>query len=224
MRESDFDEFVQMLSAESEIRGAKPMSEGALLLWWQRLSRFELGQVRRALERHAADAERGRFMPQPADLIWFLEGSATDKAAVAWGKAIDAASRVGAYTDVVFDDPVIHAVIEDLGGWPRFCRTETKDLSYQQHRFQQSYTAYADKGAFDYPRMLPADRSPDEMYARRGLRPPRPALIGDVAQCHEVASGGRLGGKSKIAFERIVDALERQDATALLPDERQESA
>lgn len=224
MREEDFDSFVQLLAAEAEIRSSKPLSEGALLLWWQRLARFDLAQIRRALERHADDSERGRFMPQPADLIRFLEGSATDRAMLAWGKAIDAASRVGAYTDVVFDDAAIHAAIEDMGGWPKFCRSETKDLSYLQHRFAQSYGAYANRGEFDYPHRLMGDRSPDDVYAKRGLPPPKPAVIGDVEKARAVARIGRQGGKTPIAFTRVVEAIERRDATALLPHETGEEA
>jgi hypothetical protein len=218
MRKNDFEQFVALLAAEAEIRNAKPLSEGALLLWWQRMQRFELDQVLRAFDRHSQDAERGRFMPQPADLIRFLEGSATDKAMLAWGKAIDAASRVGAYSDVVFDDAAIHAAIEDMGGWPKFCRGDVKDLSYLQHRFTQSYTAYSNRGEFEYPARLVGDRSADDVYAKRGLPPPKPAVIGDVERARAVARIGRRGGKTPIAFAGIVDALERRDATALLPN------
>lgn len=217
MREADFETFAALLAAEAEIRNAKPLSEGALLLWWQRMARFELEQVQRALDRHSQDAERGRFMPQPADLIRFLEGSTTDRAALAWGKAIDAASRVGGYQDVVFDDPAIHATVEDLGGWPKFCRTEAKDLSYLQHRFCQSYGAYTDRGAFDYPRRLTGDRSPDEMYTKRGLPPPKPVVIGDVVQARLVYSGGSAWGKTAITFASALDALEKPEAPVLLP-------
>lgn len=224
MREADFETFAALLAAEAEIRNAKPLSEGALLLWWQRMARFELAQVQRALDRHSQDAERGRFMPQPADLIRFLEGSATDKAALAWGKAIDAASRVGAYTDVVFDDAAIHAAVEDLGGWPKFCRSEAKDLSYLQHRFCQSYTAYADRGAFDYPRRLGGDRSSDEMYQRRGLPPPKPAIVGDLSKARQVYAGGAEGGKTAISFTRALNAIEHPAAPALLPTEQKDRA
>lgn len=208
MRREDFELFAQMLAAEAEIRGSRPLSEGALLLWWQRMERFDIEQVSKALQRHGEDAERGRFMPQPADLMRYIEGTATDKAALAWGKAIDAASSVGAYQDVRFDDPAIHAVIEDLGGWPKFCRTETKDLSYLQHRFTESYKAYANRGEFDFPPMLGGDRSPDEMFQRRGLRPPEPVVIGDVAMAAEVARLGKAGGKTAITFARPIAAIE----------------
>lgn len=207
MRNNDFDEFAQLLAAEAEIRNAKPLSEGALLLWWQRMTRFELQAVKRALERHSQDGERGRFMPQPSDLIKYLEGTTTDKAALAWGMAIDAAARVGAYSDVVFDDAAMHAAIEDMGGWPKFCRSETKDLSYTQHRFIQSYTAYANREVFDYPRMLTGDRSPDEMYEKRGLPAPKPVLIGDIIKAKDVYLNGASGGKTAITFSEKLDAL-----------------
>lgn len=207
MRENDYETFLSMMAAEAEIRNAKPLSEGALLLWWQRLARFELEQVLRAFERHSQDAERGRFMPQPADLIRYLEGSETDKAALAWGKAIDAASRVGAYTDVVFDDPAIHAVIEDLGGWPKFCRGETKDLSYLQHRFSESYRAYSGGGQFNYPRRLAGDRSPDDVYQKRGLPPPKPAVIGDIERARVVYRGGASSGKTAITLESAINDI-----------------
>ena len=120
---------------------------------------------------------------------------------------------------MVFDDAAIHAAIEDMGGWPKFCRSETKDLSYLQHRFAQSYGAYANRGEFDYPHRLMGDRSPDDVYAKRGLPPPKPAVIGDVEKARAVARIGRRGGKTPIAFTRVVDAIERRDATALLPNE-----
>src|SRR5690606_19849074 len=101
-------------------------------------------------------------------------------------------------TDVVFDDPAIHAAIEDLGGWPKFCRGEVKELSYLQHRFCQSYQAYAGRGKFDYPRRLSGDRSPDDLYLKRGLPPPRPAVIGDIERARLVAVGGRATGKTPI--------------------------
>ena len=220
MTRDDFELFAQMLAAEAEIRGAKPLSEGAMLLWWQRMQRFDIEQFERALRRHAEDAERGRFMPQPSDLIRHLEGTATDRSMLAWGKALDAASRVGAYTDVVFDDAVIHAVIEDLGGWPKFCRTETKDLNYLQHRFCEAHRAYAGREQFQFPKRLAGDRSPDDVYERRGLPPPKPAVIGDVALAREVHSLGTTGGKSKAIG--IVDAIE--SGVKLLPAANKEAA
>lgn len=203
MQQGDFQKFASAMTAVAELYG-KQLSSGAVALWWQALERFEFAQVSRALHTHTQDPKDGQFMPKPADLIRHLEGTATDAAQLAWGKAYEAMQRVGAYTDVVFDDPVIHAVIDDLGGWPKVCRGETKDLSYLQHRFCESYQAYrnrAKSGAgLEYPRMLMGDRSPDDVFASKGLPPPKPAVVGDVEKAKLVWRGGKVGGKAAISF------------------------
>ena len=96
----------------------QPFSEFVLAVWWEGCKGFALEQVSKALTRHATDPERGQYAPKVADIIKQLSGTVTDRAAMAWGKAYEAMQGVGAYTDVVFDDPVIHAVIADMGGWP----------------------------------------------------------------------------------------------------------
>lgn len=181
------------------------VSKFAMSVWWEACKKYDLDQVRSALTRHAMDAERGVYPPKPADMVRMLEGTATDRAVMAWGKALEAAQRVGAYTDVVFDDPAIHAAIEDLGGWPKFCRGETKDLSFLQHRFCEFHRAYTNSGQFDYPRVLSGDRSPDEMYAMKGLKPPKPAVIGNVETARIVWQGGQIGGKTQINFHGLMN-------------------
>lgn len=223
MTESDKPAFATLMTDALAFYG-KDVSRFALDVWWQACQPFAFEQVTRALTRHAMDAERGQFAPKPADIVRQLSGTTTDRAMLAWGKVIDAASRVGAYSDVVFDDAAIHAAVEDLGGWPKLCRGEAKDLSYLQHRFCQSYTAYTDRGTFDYPRRLGGDRSSDEMYQRRGLPPPKPAIVGDLAKARQVYAGGATGGKTAITFTLAMDLLEHQEAPILLPAERKERA
>lgn len=215
MKDSEKNEFAQLLT-DVMAYYRQDVSPFVLGLWWSACRGFDLAQVGAAMQRHCVDPERGQFAPKVADLARILQGTTTDRAALAWGKAIDAAGRVGAYADVVFDDAAIHAAIEDLGGWPKFCRGETKDLSYQQHRFQQSYMAYADRGEFDYPRRLSGDRSSDDVFAKRGLPPPKPAVVGVVERARVVYRGGVAGGKSAIAFT-AVEALERPCAPVLMP-------
>jgi hypothetical protein len=178
----------------------QPCSDALIGMYWRGCQRWDFEQVQRAIDRLTHDAEAGKFPPKIGDLTRVLEGTHTDRAQLAWGKALEAMSRVGAYTDVVFDDPAIHAAIEDLGGWPKVCRTETKDLSYLQHRFCESHKAYTGRGAFEYPRRLAGDRSPDHEYEKKGLRLPRPALIGVPEVCQAVYQGGNAAGKTAIGF------------------------
>lgn len=178
----------------------KDCSNFMLSVWWDALQSCDMEQVSGALQRHATDPERGQFAPKVADIVRVLQGTSTDRAAIAWGKVHEAMSAVGAYTDVVFDDPAIHAVVEDLGGWPKVCRTDVKELSYLQHRFQEAHRAYTERGQFEYQRRLAGDRSPDYEYTSRGLPLPRPALVGDQQRAILVLQNGNVAGKTSISM------------------------
>lgn len=208
MQPNDRAEFARLLT-DVMAYYRQDCSPFVLGLWWNACQSFDMDQLSRALTRHATDPERGQFAPKVADIVRILSGTVSDRANLAWGKAHEAMGAVGAYTDVVFDDPAIHAVIEDMGGWPKVCRGEIKDLSYAQHRFCEAYRAYAGRGTFDYPRRLMGDRSPDVEYEKKGLPMPRPALIGDPVKAQAVFDGGNLAGKTAITFQPAGAALER---------------
>jgi len=198
MRADEMPAFKDLLTDAMAYYG-KDCSKFTLTVWWGALQGCELEQVATALQRHATDPERGQFAPKVADLVRMLQGTSTDRAALAWGKVHEAMSAVGAYSDVVFDDPAIHAVVEDLGGWPKVCRTDLQELSYLQHRFQEAHRAYTARGQFEYQRRLAGDRSPDHEYARSGLPLPRPALVGDKARAIAVLQNGNAAGKTTIS-------------------------
>lgn len=191
-------------------------SRFVLDLWWGACQAFDLAQIRQAMQSHATDPEHGRFAPRVADVVRILAGTAADRAALAWGKTLEAMGSVGAYTDVVFDDPAIHAAVQDLGGWPKVCRTDLKELGYLQHRFCESHRAYTGRGSFDYPRCLGGDRSPDSEYAKIGLPPPAPALVGDPARARLVFEQGSAAGKTAITYQAL-QAIEAGPRTALAP-------
>lgn len=174
-----------------------------LVVWWEGCKPFALEQVSKALTAHATDADRGQYPPKVADVVRQLGGTKTDRAMVAWGKLYDAMCRVGAYADVVFDDPAIHASVNDMGGWVKLCRSDLENLSYTQHQFSESYRAYSGQQGFDYPRVLGGDRSPDELYAKRGLKPPVPVVIGDVERARLVYKGGAGGAIGLAIVARI---------------------
>jgi len=189
MQPSDKPAFVGLIT-DALAYWKQPVSEFTLTVWWNACQQFDMEQVRSAVSAHATDPDRGQFAPKVADIVRILQGTNTDRSVLAWGKAFEAMSSVGAYRDVCFDDPVIHAVIEDLGGWPKCCRSDMNELGYMQKRFCDSYRAYSARGHFDYPRKLLGDRSSDELYAKRGLPPPKPALVGDQQRAQLVLERG----------------------------------
>jgi hypothetical protein len=163
-------------------------------------------QVSKAINAHIRDAERGVFPPKVADIVRSLQGTSTDRAALAWSKVYGAMGSVGAYQDVVFDDPAIHAAIVDCGGWTKICRGELAELSYLQHRFCQSHKTYTERGEFEYPKQLSGDRSPDAEYLKYGRPIPRPALVGNPERAKQVMQMGGTGGPA-ITFRSIQDAI-----------------
>ena len=198
MTPQDRESFAQLLTDVLGFYG-QTVSPFALSVWWESCQGLELAALQRALSRHAMDPERGMFAPKPADIVRQVQGTPTDRAARAWSVTLDAASRVGAYSDVVFDDPIIHACIEDMGGWVTLCRTDTDRLSYLQHRFTEAYRGYSNRGDLtQYPRKLTGDRSPDEVYMQRGLPPPKPVLIGDAARAQLVLTNGSASGRLQL--------------------------
>lgn len=193
----------------------KNVSEFTLSVWLQACEPFEFDQVKKALSAHATDPERGMFAPKVADIVRILAGTPTDRSMLAWGKTHEAMSSVGAYTDVVFDDPAIHAVIADMGGWPKVCRYPLDELSYLQHRFCEAHKAYTRQGAFVYARQLMGDRSPDSEYIKVGLNPPKPAVIGRRSAARDVYRGGSVSGKTAISYQAL-EALEMSPAVPLV--------
>jgi hypothetical protein len=204
MKSSEKSEFAKLIT---DVLGyyRQDASSFTLSLWWQACQGFEMEQVSKALSGHAMDAERGVYAPKVADVVRVLAGTMTDRAALAWGKVLGAMSAVGAYSDVVFDDPAIHAAIEDLGGWVKVCRGKTAELGYLQHQFCQLHKAYTGQGKFAYQRRLMGERSPDSDFTVRGLPLPRPAIVGDRAAALAVYRAGSQSAKTSITFSGDID-------------------
>jgi len=181
-------------------------SEFMMGIFWDACKDIDFESVCKALNSHVKDAEKGQFAPKVADIVRLLQGTQTDRASLAWGKVLGAMGSVGAYQDVVFDDPAIHAAIVDCGGWQKVCRGEMSELSYLQHRFCQAHKAYTQRGTFDYPKMLGGDRSPDAEYLKYGRALPKPAIVGDPEQAAKVMANGGAGGP-QISFNSLDSLL-----------------
>lgn len=204
MNQSDKQKFFVMLSDVMSYY-KQDTSEFLLNVFWDACKNVEYEQVCKAINSHVKDPDKGQFAPKVADIVRLLTGTKTDRSALAWGRVYDAMCSVGAYTDVCFDDPAIHAAVNDCGGWVKMCRSDLEELSYLQHRFAQSYQAYANRGEFAYPKVLTGDRSPDALYAKRGLPPPAPTFIGDREKAEKVYSlGGPIKQRELTSMEIMV--------------------
>jgi hypothetical protein len=149
----DLPPFAKIMTGLGELYG-KAVSELLIEIYWSALKRFDLNAIREALNAHVNNADTGKFMPKPSDVIWYIEGDTTAKAAKAWSKVIGAVEKIGQYDSVIFDDALIHAVIADMGGWVAICCTKEKDIAWVMRDFEKRYEQYLVHKPIKYPRKL----------------------------------------------------------------------
>lgn len=147
----DLNKFTAILIAVGELYG-KTISEMLTELYWQSLKSFALTDIKQAFNFHINNPDVGQYFPKPADLVRFIEGSAATKALQAWINTEKAILKFGAYQSIIFDDPLIHAVIAAMGGWIKLCATPSKELQFYAHEFQRRYMIFVDKPPEIYPK------------------------------------------------------------------------
>lgn len=185
----------------------RELSKFAVQVWLQSCDGYDIEQVTRALSAHLMDPDRGQFMPKPADIVRQLHGTQVDRSLIAWGKALDAIRRVGAYASVVFDDGAIHAAIEDMGGWSKFCRSTTDELPFLQKRFCDLHRTYSSRPDLPYPARLIGEH--EAINAHGGKEVAAPMLVGDPARAQQVLASGSTGGKVAITAADAMPAVQR---------------
>lgn len=145
--------FAKMITAVAELYGKK-ISATLLSIYWAALERFTFADIRQAFTQHVNNPEVGQFMPKPADIVRYLEGDAETHALQAWAKVESAIRHVGSYDSVVFDDPIIHVVIYNMGGWKKICATSSQEMSFKINEFIKRYRANLRKPPTEYPKQL----------------------------------------------------------------------
>lgn len=187
------------------------LSTFAAQVWWSALQNYSIEQIQSAFTAHAVDPKEGRFMPKPADIVRVLQGTHEERALVAWGSVMQAMERHGSWSSVAFDDPVIHAVITDLGGWTTLCQTKYEELPFVQKRFCDAFRAYAVKGVQSYPPLLLGNA--DRENLRMGYPTTSPVLIGDASKAKLVIENG--SAVKRTSLDRLLEqAASRQKEEA----------
>lgn len=150
------------------------------------LAEYSFEDVNRALHAHIKDPVSGKWPPKPADVIAFIDGAPGDRAAIALTKAHKAAQRCGGYESVCFDDPIIHIVIRDMGGWIEWCSISEKERPFKHNEFQKRYAGAASARERVYPPLLMGEAA---LYNSRAgfddfVKPP--IMIGDEEKAKQV--------------------------------------
>lgn len=200
----------------------EPLSAIGLSLWWNALREYELADVLRALSAHVLNPDAGQFPPKPADIVKHLAGTGDARAFSAWAKTLRAVQSVGTYRSVVFDDPIIHAVVSDMGGWVELGKITNDDLPFRAQEFHRRYRAYLLTPPATYPRMLTGISDAQNALAGHRLAPP--TLIGDPQAAAVVLErGGDHMLQITQAPESLLSVLSNTLPKKAMPNEDQEN-
>jgi hypothetical protein len=191
MQPNEINEFTRVLSSVSVLY-AKAMSKALVELYWAALSSFELGAVKQALQSHVQSPDTGQYMPKPADVVRFLQGDSRTQALQAWSRVVSAMRAVGGYGSVVFDDPLVHAVIHDMGGWITLCQTVEKDLPFRGADFTARYVGFVGRPPAHYPKQLTGLTA--HQNALQGYKSDPPVCLGDPQKALQVYQQGQWPG------------------------------
>lgn len=184
MQPKDKAEFLALLTSIGALYRVD-LSRGVIDLWWNGMQQYDLATVRAALTAHAMNPDVGQFMPKPADVVRAIGGTTTDAALIAWAKVHRAIRLVGGWLDVVFDDPLIHAVVADMGGWVNLCGISDEELPFRAKEFENRYRAYS--RAKEAPSFVPVLTGRANTYnAAHGQPLDAPRLVGDPEKCEAI--------------------------------------
>lgn len=188
MREADYDNFANNLAAIGDMK-KQPQSKWVIGIWWRALAAYDYAAVEDALVRHVQNPDNGQFMPTPADVIKLIQGNSVDAALVAWAKVDRAVRVIGPWGDVAFDDPLIHRVIEDMGGWAALGTKTDKDWPFIAREFETRYRGYRTRADLTvYPKVLTGSFNMHNDSASLSLQPTM--LIGNAGKASAVMRGG----------------------------------
>jgi hypothetical protein len=190
MQVDDFQKFHDGIAGVMGFYG-KSVSRFALDVWWTALKSYELPAIVDAFNRHLANPDAGQFAPKPADIIRMLQGSTQDSALRAWAKVDRAVRSIGTYCDVVFDDALIHRVIQDMGGWIGLGTKSEGEWPFVAKEFENRYRGFRSRN--EHP-------------------PYAPVLIG-IATAHNEPKGFESGKPVLIGTRELAERVLREGAS-----------
>lgn len=140
-------QFATLMTALSDYY-RQEISKGVMGLYWEGLKQYDYEAIEKAAWAHTQSPdEAGRWMPKISDLTKMLVGRTEDQAQLAWTKVDQAVkSHPGVYYDVCFDDPIIHRVLADMGGWAQLGTKDEKEWPFIAKQFVTRYQGYRMSG------------------------------------------------------------------------------
>lgn len=168
----------------------KTASKGVIAMYWEGLRQYDYEAVEKAAWAHTQlPDEAGRWMPLVSDFNKMLAGRTSDQGQIAWSKVDRAIRTVGPYADVAFDDPIIHRVLQDMGGWVLLGAKDDKEWPFVAKEFVTRYQGYKMTGETpEHPTHL-VGMATSQNGSAGIFTPMQVRLLGNVEKAKQIASG-----------------------------------
>lgn len=135
MTKIDIKKLAKLMQLLSEEYG-KAVSPLKAELWYNELKIYPIEVIEKSI-RYIIRTRTLSTYPKVAEVIKAIENNNEDTVLEKWLLVKKIMKEVGAYRSVKFADPVLHSVIEELGGWPDLCIKD--DLTWVQKDFERLY-------------------------------------------------------------------------------------
>jgi len=196
-------EILSIVSAVYSFYG-KTTSDMIVDFWIAGLAEYDLESIKNAFTTHMKTPPQGRFLPKLADITDILKGDSQDRSLVAWAKFDRTLRTIGSYQSIIFDDPIIHLIISDMGGWCSFDSKTEDEWPFVRNEFINRYKAYSkmNKLPMHHKVMIGKTQMENE---KNGYASPEPIAIGAAEQVALVYKTGR--SRQNIEPKRLSDVL-----------------
>lgn len=169
MTDIDKREFAAKMAILSEVfDDAREISKLKMEVYFRALEKYEIDQISKAISAMITERIYPSF-PKPAEIVREIEGKKEDKGALAWIQVLGALRHCGVWDSAKFSDPVIHSVIQAMGGWIELGETLTVDQEkWKGKEFERLYAIMSARGG-KHPGYLVGIHERDN--AARGYHP-----------------------------------------------------
>jgi hypothetical protein len=147
MKKTDLEKFAVIMAMLAEVfNDGKEISKNKVELYFKALEKYEIDKISLAAS-NMIQARVYPSFPKPAEILQEINGTNADRATEAWIGVLNTVKNVGNYQSVKFADPVIHSVINVMGGWDNLASTMTVDEEkWKQKEFERLYQVMNRRG------------------------------------------------------------------------------
>jgi len=174
MEKTDFKEFSKHLTGIAETLDAS-LSSVKVQIYFQALEDISIGDIKKAL---GFISRTSKFFPKPVEIREAVFGKLEDRALVAVELISEARRSISGYASVCFEDPIIHVLIENFGGWEELTALTKEEWKWVKKDFIKQYPVFAGRTTLaDVPERL---KGIHEKSAVEPWPEDKVALVGDI--------------------------------------------